>query len=123
MVKSKEPIITKTPSPISNPRSILKKASLHSSLSLDASFLSDASSDSSCSRPSSGSTSKSRRVNVVSRPKRELGKEVKVEIDEKEIVSVASQDFSERKRRCSWVTANAGKLFVSYYLFNLVRVG
>lgn len=120
MVKSKDPIITKTPSPISNPRSILKKkeASLHRNLSLDASCSSDASSDSSCSRPSSGSTSKSRRANMVTRPKKEVYKEGKVEKEEKDILSAASQDSIEGKRRCSWVTANAGKIF----LFSIILV-
>ncbi|KAF3325838.1 GMP synthase [glutamine-hydrolyzing] [Carex littledalei] len=113
MVKSKEPTITKSPSPILDPRSIIKKkeASLHRNLSLDASCSSDASSDSSCSRPSSTSTSRSRRT-VVTRPKKEVGNEGKVE---KEMVSAASQDFIEGKRRCSWVTANAEPCYIAFH--------
>lgn len=121
MVKSKEPTITKSPSPISNPRSILKKkeASLHRNLSLDASCSSDASSDSSCSRPSSTSTSRSRRT-VVIRPKKEAGNEGKIE---KGMVSAASQDFIEGKRRCSWITANAGKILFFYHFWvDIIRV-
>ncbi|KAJ4763348.1 DNA glycosylase superfamily protein [Rhynchospora pubera] len=120
MMKSKDPIdpITKNPSsPISNPRSIPKKkeVSRHRNLSLDGSCSSEASIDSFCSRPSSGSTSKSRRAYSVTQPKKEVGKKADIGKEEKEMVSAASQEFVEVKRRCSWVTANAEPCYVAFH--------
>ncbi|KAJ4754993.1 DNA glycosylase superfamily protein [Rhynchospora pubera] len=120
MMKSKDPIdpITKNPSsPISNPRSIPKKkeVSRRRNLSLDGSCSSEASIDSFCSRPSSGSTSKSRRAYSMTQPKKEVGKKADIGKEEKEMVSAASQEFVEVKRRCSWVTANAEPCYVAFH--------